>query len=113
MYLLLLIKYSGKLFGYYTLLADKDMNIKIIIGASEFCKSLRLANGGSLLSFDMAEDGRYVEYCFIDGKVYNRGFTRNKNKKWIDYIDSMGNQKKFIVSREVEQPDNIKILENE
>lgn len=111
---ILSIKYFGKQFKWYTILADKDMNIGVIEGASGFCRCLRIANGGSLLSFDIGENGRYVEYCFIDGKVYNRGFTRNKNNKCIDYIDKMGDKKKFVVSsKEVEQPDNIKILETE
>lgn len=108
------MKYFGKQFKWYTILVDKDMNMKVIEGVSGSCRCLRMANGGSLLSFDRAEDGRYVEYCFIDGKVYNRGFTRNKNKKLIDYIDEMGDKKKFVISsKEVEQPDNIKIMETE
>lgn len=111
---ILSMKYFGKQFKWYTILVDKDMNMKVIEGASGSCRCLRMDNGGSLLSFDRAEDGRYVEYCFIDGKVYNRGFTRNKNKKLIDYIDEMGDKKKFVISsKEVEQPDNIKIMETE
>ena len=56
------IKYLGKQFKWYTILADKDMNMKVIDGASGSCRCLRIANGGSLLSFDIGENGRYVEY---------------------------------------------------
>ncbi len=99
-------------FGNYTLITDKNMNMQIMEGAHGSCRRLRLVKGGSFLNFNAVFDGRYIEYYFMNGKIYNRGFTRGANKQCVEYIDEKDIRQKCILSTEVKQPAYIKIRED-